>query len=430
MMQEHFLGDEDAAEKIACEQEHFGGALFGMAPTYQKCLALPSGGGGGRSTFLETIEAAFPAGTVAHIDMRDLRNPERRTRLVGKLLNFSDEVPPDAFMQAEDFKKAVTGNVLTAEGKYHASFEFRSRALLVCPIQVSAAAELTAAFFDRFNLVRYNRNFRSERSRILDLAKQIISEELPGIVAWLVEGAARLRRQGHYTLPASHHSELLRWRVEADTVAGFLAEETVRATFNEPKNRKRGTVRPDDRHDWTAGSDLFPLYQIWCEANGHRKPVAAGKFGERLKALAPSKRTEKGTYYGVISRVRAEARERERASREHRDPRALPGFFERPSGIISVISGTSDDSGKPDGSGRSALSGTTEGKSDSSDDSDGLTGDHQNFLYARARGPEVSASTPSACQSEAKAARPKAESPDGPHPLSPSGSGRARKVAE
>ena len=73
MQRDHFRDDEDWEAKILVEQEFYGACLFGFATRFQKCLALPCDGGGGRSTKLKIIEAAFPPGLVSHLDARELK---------------------------------------------------------------------------------------------------------------------------------------------------------------------------------------------------------------------------------------------------------------------------------------------------------------------------------------------------------------------
>lgn len=384
MQREHFAGDADVQEKIDCEEEFFGGCLFGMATTRQKCLAMPSDGSSGRSTLLEAIEASYPPGSVTHIDAKELRSAERRTRLVNKLLNFSDEVPPDAFLESEDFKKVVVGNTVTAEGKYRASFEFRPIAGHVFPIQNVASAELSTAFFRRFIIIRYNRQFENDPSRDYELSEKIIANEIPGIVARLIEGAARLRRQGHYTIPKSHAEEALRWRSEADSVTAFVAGEMVRATFAEPKHRSKGAAIPvGDRHDWSDSSTMHQLYETWCGEN-KRKAVGPGPFGVRLKALKIKwKHIDKGTYYGVLSRSRAERREKERAANEGRTVRPVPSFFDEspPLALVPPTSGgnttnldTCTETDRPDRQEKVSPSGVNHNNSDTCIETDRLTG--------------------------------------------------------
>jgi phage/plasmid-associated DNA primase len=339
MQRDHFRGDADAEEKIFVEQEFYGACLFGMAPKFEKCLALPCDGGGGRSTKLKVIEAAFPAGLVCHLDARELKSAERRTRLVGKRLNFSDEVPSDAFLDSEEFKKAVTGNILTAEGKYRASFEFRPIAGFVFPIQVSGAAELTDAFWRRFIFNRYNRAFEGDPSRVLGLADQIIAEEIPGVVAWLVEGAARLLRQGRYTVPSSHFVEEAKWKLTADTARAFLDAVYTRSTFPEPRDKGYDhTGRPTGekivKHDWAKASALYSNYRNWCGENGHRKPVPTPEFSRRVEKIGyPCSHTHKGNFYGVRPLESAQSLANEEATKQGTPLKALKG-------AVSILQGS------------------------------------------------------------------------------------------
>jgi len=338
MQRQHFLGDADAAQKIACEQEFFGACLLGIVVRFEKCLAMPCDGGGGRSTKLKIIEAAFPADLVSHLDARELKSAERRTRLVGKRLNFSDEVPSDAFIDSEEFKKAVTGNILTAEGKYRASFEFRSTAGFVFPIQLAGAAELTDAFWRRFVFVRYARAFEGDPSRVLDLAAQIIAEEIPGVVAWLVEGAARLLRQGRYTVPSSHFVEEAKWKLTADTVRAFLDAMYTRSIFEQPRDEGhdpsgKPNGRPIVKHDWTGASDLYAGYRKWCFDNGHRKPEASPEFKRRVEKIGyPWRQTYKGNFYGVRDLQKAQTKANADAEKTATPLEALKG-------AVSVLQG-------------------------------------------------------------------------------------------
>jgi phage/plasmid-associated DNA primase len=338
MMREHFEGDLDADDKIACLQEFFGACLLGLATKFQKCLALPSDGGGGRSTLLAIIEAAMPAGSVSHVEAKELRSAERRAKLPAKLLNYSDEVPPDAFLESEDFKKVVVGNIVSAEEKYRPSYEFRPIAGFVFPIQIGAAAELSDAFFRRFLIVRYNRNFEGAAKRDYDLAATIIATELPGVVAWMIEGAARLLKQGHYTVPASHVAEEAKWKLTADTVRAFLDAAYTKATFAEPRTRGYDpTGKPNGQkikpHDWTPSSSLYTHYRDWCETNGHRRPVAVQEFARRVDKIGyPLAHTHKGNFYGVRPLDKAQREANERAKSTGTPPEALKG-------AVSVLQG-------------------------------------------------------------------------------------------
>lgn len=319
MQRDHFRDDVDQEQKILVEQEFYGACLFGFATKFEKCLALPCDGGGGRSTKLKIIEAAFPSSLVSHLDARELKSAERRTRLAGKRLNFSDEVPGDAFLDSEEFKKVVTGNIITAEGKYRSSFEFRPLAGFVFPIQTTGAAELTDAFWRRFIFNRYNRAYEGDKSRVLDFAKPIIANEIPGIVVHMIEGAARLLKQGKYTIPSSHYQEESKWKLAADTVRSFLEMQYTKSSFDEPRTQGydasgKPNGQPVKNHDWTRATDLYMTYRTWCEANGHRKPVASPEFKRRTEKIGyAGQHTRHGSFYGIRPLQEAQDQENQRA---------------------------------------------------------------------------------------------------------------------
>ena len=343
MQRDHFRDDVDQEQKILVEQEFYGACLFGFATKFEKCLALPCDGGGGRSTKLKVIEAAFPEGLVSHLDARELKSAERRTRLTGKRLNFSDEVPGDAFLDSEEFKKVVTGNIITAEGKYRSSFEFRPLAGFVFPIQTTGAAELTDAFWRRFIFNRYNRAYEGDKSRVLDFAKPIITNEIPGIVVYLIEGAARLLKQGKYTIPSSHYQEESKWKLAADTVRSFLEGQYTKSMFVEPRSQGydpsgKPTGQPIKNHDWTGASDLYMDYRTWCEANGHRKPVASPEFKRRIEKIGyANEHTRHGNFYGVRPLQEAQGAENQRAKKSGEPPEMLKGAI---SSLVDEVSDT------------------------------------------------------------------------------------------
>lgn len=331
MMREHFEGDPDIEEKIACLQEFFGACLFGIATRFQKCLALPSEGGSGRSTLLEIIEKAMPPDSVAHVEAKELRKAERRAKLVDKYLNFSDEVPPDAFLESEDFKKVVVGNTVSGEEKYHPSFEFRPIAGYVFPIQVSATAELSDAFFRRFIIIRYNHNFEGSAKRDYNLVDTIVETELSGVIVWMIEGARRLLAQKRYTIPVSHVQEETKWKLVVDTVRAFLDGQYTRALFDAPRSKgytENGTPtgEPVEHHDWEKAQRLYDAYHVWCDENGYRKPVAIQEFRRRIERIGyPLAHTYKGNFYGVRPLKKAQEEENERALERKRPVRILHG---------------------------------------------------------------------------------------------------------
>ena len=90
--------------------------------------------------------------------------------------------------------------------------------------------------------------------------------EAPGILRWMVEGAAMFARAGgRLTLPAVVTEATREYRTESDVLGEFIAEVCVEAP--------RGEV---------LSSVLYASYAEWCENTGER-PLSQKALGMRLK---------------------------------------------------------------------------------------------------------------------------------------------------
>ncbi len=261
-----FRDDADALEKIAFIQEFFGASLLRIAPKYQKCLLLIGDGENGKDTLLDIISNVFPNETVCSITPTKWKENYHRATLAGKWLNKITELPDAELETSEAFKGIVAGGEIDARHPYGRVFNFRPVAghAFACNANMGTS-DFSHGFFRRFGIVRLNRRF-TKTDRDPDLRDKLtIEKEIAGIVAWLLEGAARVLAKGGYTIPASSDAELTNWRRSADQVALFIDAET----------------RPPLAHEkGTRAGDFYAAYSTWAEANGHRR-MTSTKFGER-----------------------------------------------------------------------------------------------------------------------------------------------------
>jgi phage/plasmid-associated DNA primase len=91
-----------------------------------------------------------------------------------------------------------------------------------------------------------------------------LRDELPGILAWIVQGCLEWRREGLQP-PDEVKRATGRYRAEMDVLAAFIDEECV----------------VYERASATAKA-LYSAYREWCEENGE-KPESQRRFGGRLK---------------------------------------------------------------------------------------------------------------------------------------------------
>lgn len=269
----------EVAQRIALLQEFLGACLVGDATRYQRYLVMFATGGNGKSELLRICRACFPPGTVTSIEPQKWSDDRHAAALEGVRANFCDELPDDEIMGGHNVKRVVTGEPMTARRVYKDTITFSPRAghmfATNVPIQSSDHSD---GFWERPLVLVLSRKFRQDPARRLEAARSVIDAELPAIIAWAIEGAARAQRQRRYTEPGSSASTLLEWRDDNDQVRGFVADKPI-------------TGR------WSAGT-LYEEYREWAKANGCAV-MSSTKFGRRVTAngLAVRGRDAAGRFY-------------------------------------------------------------------------------------------------------------------------------------
>lgn len=286
----YFAGDADADEKIRLLQEFTGAALLGIAPSYQRCLVLHGEKFTGKSTVIDVLAAAMPAGSTTAVAPQTWGSDYAMAELAGKLLNTVSELPEHDILNAASFKGVVTGDATKGRQPYGRFFTFRPRAahLFACN-ELPGTADHSGAFWRRFAVLQFNNPIQQRKT---DIYREILAAEHGAIVAWLLQGGARLRERGDYVIPASSTAAVADWSRASDQIALYVEE--------------RCQPSEGQAHD-TVASVLYRDYIAWTRANGHR-PLSSTKFGERLGTLGhPRRRTASARLYPLTLRTTAGA---------------------------------------------------------------------------------------------------------------------------
>ena len=106
--------------------------------------------------------------------------------------------------------------------------------------------------------------------RIKSLAQSIVADEREAIVAWALEGLARLRKQGDYTKPASHIRRMEQMRRINNSVKAFL-------------DANQNIVADEDAV--TTARDLYDQYTFHQKDIGRGTPVTFERFVQMLEDL-------------------------------------------------------------------------------------------------------------------------------------------------
>jgi putative DNA primase/helicase len=286
-------GDVELAEWL---QRSVGYTLTG--DTREQCVFLLYGlGANGKSVFLNTLRAVLgDYGTVTSADTWMVRErggaaSNDLAALRGTRLVVSSETE-DGQRFAEVMVKQVTGgDSLKARFLYGEFFEFRPAfKLWIAANHKPIIRGDDFAIWRRIRLVPFTVTIpTAQQDRALESK---LRDELPGILAWAVEGCRAWQRDG-LPMPKVVVQATAEYKSEMDHFGEFLTERCV--------------VEPRAQ---VSAKALFAAYLEWADASGIDRTWTLQKFGRKLAERGITKdRTRLGFMYrGVRLRDRGEQR--------------------------------------------------------------------------------------------------------------------------
>ena len=268
-----FRDDADQVQRIELIGEIFGAAVLGHTTRIGQPRAFVlhgSSANNGKSQVLDCARGLLPADALVSISPARFSNETMLARLAGALLNTAGELGSAQAIASDVFKSVVTGDAVTARRLYQNPIEFRPRALHLFATNTLPSFQ---GGFDhgvrrRLMVVPFNRTFASAEM-IPNLADRIVHEEIGALLAFTLEGAGRLIRQGQFTEPPSCREALNEWVLSVDPV---IAWKEARTTF---VSGLRAAVR-----------DLYSDFAAWAVSEGFsgKSLPAVNTFSHRLLA--------------------------------------------------------------------------------------------------------------------------------------------------
>lgn len=287
-----FKGDPDAQAKCDLLAEVCGSAALGYATRLVQPRAVVLHGKtaeNGKSQILDLARGLLPASAICCVPAAKMGDERHVTGLVGKLLNASDELSPEA-IASNIFKSVVTGEPIEGRDVYKSRVEFRSVAqnLFAANQLPSFKGGVDRGVQRRLLLIPFTRTIPLEE-RIEDIGKRIASEEADLLLAWAVEGASRLIRQRNFAIPESCREALIEWVLGEDPVLAWI-DACVKV------------VPIANGGPMLATRDAHLRFQNWAQAEGFKpeKIPAINGFVQRVQAQVAGiqhKRTSAGRFF-------------------------------------------------------------------------------------------------------------------------------------
>lgn len=197
-----YLDEVMSEKKAQYVLAEYVGWLFMSSLKLDKVLFLYGTGCNGKSVFVEIVESLVGKENVSHESLSDLCSDSyganSRSNLTGKILNTCSDVAPNAF-SGDIFKRIASQEPISTKILYKDVGTLTNYAKMIfCLNELPKTNDISTGFYRRFLIAPFNVMIPKNKINP-NLARDIISHELPGIMNWVLAGRDRLARNGHFT---------------------------------------------------------------------------------------------------------------------------------------------------------------------------------------------------------------------------------------
>lgn len=263
------ITDED---RIAYIQELLGVALVGEV-RWHVLPVLVGVGANGKSTLLDIASKVL--GTYAKtmpenflLDSNSVQHSTEIANLHGVRFAVASETRPDGKFNESRVKMLTGGDIISARKMYKDFFDFKpSHTLFLALNHLPSVKSGGSGFWRRLRKIDFNYQV-PEALQKQGLADDIFVEEGAGVLAWMIEGAKRVIKQG-LTEPNSVKMATTEYRFEEDHISKYIEDcvaQNPLASVN--------------------SSDLLASYRQWCQTEGEN-PIAMTPFIRELRMRLP-----------------------------------------------------------------------------------------------------------------------------------------------
>jgi putative DNA primase/helicase len=258
--------------------QEFAGYALTTEMAHELAVWLFGPPGSGKSTFIAGLAAMLGhrAGILGLADLE--RSRFTLADLPGKTLVVASEQPSSYLASTNTLNAIISGEPIQVERKYRDPFTVTPRAKVCWAMnELPRVADANSGLFRRVKVVTFPALAEEERDPKI---KDAIEHEGAGILNWALRGLWRLKKRGHFEVPAGVLDATKQFRENNDVPALFIEDRCIRGVdFEMPAAR------------------LYREYKYWCEENGHRPQSSTRVAADWQRLGFERKRTMSGTVY-------------------------------------------------------------------------------------------------------------------------------------
>lgn len=246
--------------------------------SFRTAVILYGAGANGKSMFIETISRLFGE-VISFIPLHRLGQRFETAFVQNKLLNVNDDLDPKFLNETGIIKQLIAGGRTRAEHKGGKVFDFTPTArLLFSCNKLPNALDKSEGWYSRLKIVHFAQTFEtnSHFKKEFDAA---VTQELPGILNWAVEGLVRLNSANAFTTSVDMDKSALEYRRSNDTVRAFF-DDVITLADTDYKSLEEVSI---------PSTQMFNIYGDWCSDYGLRR-VSRTEFARILETMGISRR--------------------------------------------------------------------------------------------------------------------------------------------
>ena len=200
---------------------------------------------------------------------RNESHPEAIASLRGVRLALASEVPATSKFNEERVKALTGDTTIRARLMRENSYEFRNTvSIMLAANHLPSVPVGGPGWWRRVRVIDMPKTMPPEQ-QIPTLGDDIVREEGPAVLAWMIQGAMRFLAEGEKT-PLSITEATRRYQVGEDTMARFLEEQLVL-----------------DPAMVTTRAGVYQNYQMWANTNRIFPLLSAPKFIREMLMYLP-----------------------------------------------------------------------------------------------------------------------------------------------
>ncbi len=258
----------DDPDAIATLQELFG-LLLTADTSHQKAFLVVGPKRSGKGTIARVLTELLGAANVCSPTLSSLSTNFGVSPLIGRRL----AVISDARLSGKADQAVIAERLLAITGEDAQTVDRKFREpwtgkletrFLILTNELPRLTDASGALASRFIILKMQRSFYGSEDRGL-LGK--VTQDLPGILLWAIEGLQRLQQRGHFVPPKSSQAAMDELEELGSPIGAFL--------------RECCSIGPGLG---VACDELYQEWCNWCHRQGRDRPGIVQTFGRDLGA--------------------------------------------------------------------------------------------------------------------------------------------------